>query len=140
MSAEPITFRPAIEADLGMMALVMERANSLRNGLPLPDRVDDSELDNFYARTETDGVWTHAAIVSNGIAGFTLGYPYSDTQEYLSLLMVEPRYWGKGIAGKLLDIAAYRARMNNKEQLLLWTGADDNERARGGYMSVKVTG
>jgi ribosomal protein S18 acetylase RimI-like enzyme len=47
--------------------------------------------------------------------------------------MIEPNYWGRGIGGMLLDIAANSARQADKQQLLLWTRAEDNERARGLY-------
>ncbi len=142
MSAESIQFRAAVEADLGAMALVMECANALRDGRSLPASIEnDTVLDDLHSRMHKEGAWTHVAADQKRIAGFMVGYPYSrgveapvdPTKEYLSLLMIDPDYWGKGIAGRLLDIAASRARQADKQQLLLWTRTEDNERAKAVY-------
>lgn len=142
MLAESIQYRDAVETDLGAIALVMQRANALRDGQPLPACVDDAViLDDLHTRMNKDGAWTHVAAHHQRIAGFALGYPYSKGEnapvdpvtEYLSLLMVEPDYWGRGIAGKLLDIVAARAREAHKNRLVLWTRQDDNIHARSVY-------
>lgn len=139
MSTESLCYRPAVEADLGAMALLMERANTFRDGQPLPERIEDeSVVEDIRGRMHKPGAWTHVAVDEARLAGFMLGYPYSrgedapidPIKEYLSLLMVEPDYWGRGIASKLLDIAAERARQADKQQLLLWTRADENGHAR----------
>ncbi|HSH56109.1 MAG TPA: GNAT family N-acetyltransferase [Candidatus Limnocylindrales bacterium] len=142
MSAESIRYRPALEADLGAMALVMERANAFRDGQPLPTCIEnESVVDDLRTRMHKEGAWTNVAADHDRIAGFMSGYPYSEgenapvdrTKEYLSLLMIEPDYWGRGIASRLLDIAASRARQAEKQQLLLWTRANENARARSVY-------
>lgn len=147
MSTEAIQFRDASPQEIGEIALLVVRAHAYRDGEPLPTAVGDSRtlgLQGYlHERMSMPDVWTYVAIHSESerVAGFALGYP--DTSqgtpattaetEYLSFLMVEPDCWGMGIASRLLDLAADRARHDGRRRLALWTRDENNHHARGVY-------
>ena|ERR1017187_1881487 len=145
LQLEAFSIRPGTIADIGKMALVLERANSFRNSNPLPETVtDQAALERLKGRMAWPNAWSFITDAPDRMAGFVLVHPslgevtLEATQqsrpdvEHLALLMTEPRYWGKGIGTKLLDIAAENARDNGKEQMILWT-ARNNIRARRLY-------
>lgn len=84
--------------------------------------------------------WAHVVEGPDELAGFAIGFPSTETEyaksdpdaEYLSLLMVQPRDWGRGVARALLAAAAHTARNRGKERISLWT-AESNVRARRLY-------
>ena len=141
MSDMSVEYKIATKNDARAMALVMERANELRDGKPLSSEVSDAVLEDITERMSRHGVWVYVAVHQKNVVGLMLGYPYSQGEDmlidplrdYLSLLMVDPEYWGKGIASKLLDIAADNARKTGKQQLMLWTRKEDNDHARSVY-------
>jgi GNAT superfamily N-acetyltransferase len=140
---QPIQFdiRVGTTADIGKMALVMERANAARDGQQLLEVVtDEYRLAEIHTRMGYMGAWSYLAENEKESAGFVLGHPSfsEDTiesreeDEYLALLMIEPRYWGKGVGSTLLDKAADKAITLGRERLILWT-VNDNSRARQLY-------
>lgn len=141
MNHETITFRQALPQEAGAIALVLSRANAQRDEEPLPPSVTASEVVHMRQRMAVSGTWTYVAADGERLAGFALGFPGDGTgevgteaaAEYLSLLMVEPEYWGRRIASRLLDLAAERARAAGRSRLTLWTRDLDNEHARGAY-------
>lgn len=138
---ENILIRTGTLADLGILALVMERAYAQRDSLALPANASEAthkELEDDY---NTPGAWTHVAVTGGTVAGFALGFPASEAAdittdprtEYLSLLMVEPEFWGRGIASCLLDKVEDRARQADKQQVVLWTRQTNNRRTQSVY-------
>lgn len=140
---ESITSRDMHDADLPGVTLLIERANAQRDRLPLPVTPTDLRtVEKIKDKVNRPGAWADIASVGQSLAGVCLGYPVSQARdlpveytggEYISLLMVEPAYWGRGIASKLLDQAADRTRQMNKQQLLLLTREAHNDHARGVY-------
>lgn len=141
MSAESLEFRNAVPQEVGAIALVIARANAQRDGIVLPNAIEDTEALDLHERMNRPHAWTYVATKEDEIAGVALGYPRIDEDvpaadaetEYLSLLMVEPNAWGQGIASRLLDLVAERARNAGRSKLALWTRGDDNEHARVFY-------
>jgi GNAT superfamily N-acetyltransferase len=141
MSAEAVEFRDAIPQEIGAMALVIARANAQRDGEPIPTGVDDAQILDLQERMSRPNAWTYVAVNEGGLVGVALGYPRANEgapsrtvdTEYLSLLMVEPDSWGKGIASRLLDLVAERARLAGRSYLTLRTRDESNGRARSVY-------
>ena len=139
----PFSFdiRPATFSDIGDMALVLDRATSQREGLPLPTELTHAPvLGEVIERMGKLGAWAQVAIGRVQMAGFILGHPSSEeetiqtdsTVEYISLLMTEPNYWRRGVGSALLDTAVGTARDRGREHLVLWTAAS-NLRAQRVY-------
>ena len=141
MSAEGIEFRHAAPQEVGAMALVLARANAQRDGSPLPVGIGDSQVLEMQERMDRANVWTYVAADGEEIAGFALGHPRTEEEqpatdtdtEHLSFLMIEPDYWGRHIASRLLDLVADRARIAGRSRLTLWTRHEDNTHARNVY-------
>lgn len=143
MPKELVTFRELHEDDLFGINLLIERADAQRDGLPLPSIPSDIEMVNkIQKKMLRAGAWADIAVLDDNLAGICLGYPVTEARdlppqyangEYISLLMVEPEYWGRRIASNLLDRAAERTRRRGKRQLLLLTKQDDNSHARSIY-------
>ena len=138
---ESITLREASLPDIGGMTLVLMRANAQRDNEPLPMSAGEAQMARMHARVADPGRWAYVAADGERVVGIGLGYPGNGetdpaTEEraaYLSHLMVDPEYWGRRIAGRLLDIVAERARQAGKDHLTLWTREKDNAHARGMY-------
>lgn len=141
MSAEAIQIRDAAPQEVGAIALVIARANAQRDGEHLPVVVEDDQLSDLRERMGRPNAWAYVAVDDNEVAGFALGYPRTNERtspatadtEYLSLLMIEPNYWGRGIASRLLDLIAERARNVGRSHLTLRTRDVDNDHARSVY-------
>lgn len=140
---ELVTFRELHEDDLPGVNLLIERADAQRDGLLLPSVLSDLEMVNkIQKKMLRPGAWADVAVLDDNLAGICLGYPVTEARdlpseyadgEYISLLMVEPEYWGRRIASNLLDRTAERTRQRGKRQLLLLTKRDDNSHARAIY-------
>ncbi len=152
MSAETLQFRNAQPQEIGAIALVIARANAQRDGEALPIVVNDGQLSELQDRMDKPNTWAYVAVEGDEVTGLALGYPRTDEAtppesadtEYLSLLMVEPDSWGRGIASRLLDLVAERARLAGRSRLTLRTRAADNDHARSiyehkGFASTGVT-
>lgn len=141
MSAEVIQTRDADPKEIGAIALVIARANAQRDGEPLPTTTTDAQISDLQERMDKPSAWTYVAVENGQVAGLALGYPRTDEDtsplaadtEYLSLLMVEPNAWGKGIASRLLDLVAERACIAGRSHLALRTRNEDNDHARSVY-------
>lgn len=143
MPNESITLRELQLVDCKSVALLIERANAQRDDQSLPDHLEtESTVDNLKAKIEKTGTWADVACVDGDIGGIILGYPASEATDlppeyleatYISLLMVEPDHWGKGIASVLLNEAASRTQKNRNQQLLLLTRKANNLHARSIY-------
>lgn len=126
--------------DIGAMALVTQRASAFREDQPLPDQPSHEAVADIEERITKDGFWTYMATDQNRMAGFVLGHPSSEQEnipsdpdvEYLSLLMIDPDYWGQRVASRLLDAAAERAKHIGRKEMVLWT-SQTNHRARQVY-------
>lgn len=140
MSAEKLIFRRAKPQEIGAIALVIARANAQRDGEPLPTAAKDEQILDLQERMNRPHAWTYVAI-DEEVAGFALGYPRISENisattaniECLSLLMVEPGAWGRGIASRLLDLVADQSRQAGRSRLTLWTRDNDNDHARAVY-------
>ena len=141
MTAEAIQIRDAHPQEVGAIALLIARANAKRDGEPLPTVVEDSQLSDLEERMARPNVWAYVAINEDTVAGFALGYPRTDENtspstadtEYISLLMIEPNFWGHRIASRLLDLVAKRARQAGRSRLTLRTRDAANQHARTVY-------
>jgi GNAT superfamily N-acetyltransferase len=84
---------------------------------------------------------TQGAIYGRKIIGFAISHPLIDPENYsedtdtehLSLLMIDPDYWGRRIASRLLDITVKHALDTGRSHLTLWTRERDNRRAQAVY-------
>jgi GNAT superfamily N-acetyltransferase len=136
--------------DVGALALVLARANAKRDDLPLPTGVSQASCGDLEGRMNIPGAWTHVAVNAGKAVGFALGYPSSEVSsiptdsetDYLSLLMVEPEFWGRGVASSLLDSINDYTRQANKQHLVLWTRQANNSRTQSVYLhkGYKLTG
>ncbi len=141
MSIEAIQYRQAAFSEAAALALTMERANAPRAGEPVPEVASGQALEDVDTRMKRIAARTYAAAYGERIIGFALSHPlietgdphaYTDTQ-HLSFLMVDPDYWGRGIASNLIDLTADHARATRRGLLTLWTDEIDNDRARALY-------
>ncbi len=141
MSAEAVQIRDTLPQETGAIALLIARANAQRDELTLPTAANDSQVSNLQRRLNRPDSWALVAVNDDEVTGFALGYPLieedapsmtADT-EYLSLLMIEPSAWSQGIASRLIEVVAERARIAGRSRLTLRTREADNERARGLY-------
>jgi GNAT superfamily N-acetyltransferase len=153
MSQEVIGFTQHSPVDLDAVALVLVRASAERDGLAPPDEVHNPMLAaDLRERLARPGAWIDIARADDKVVGFALGYPSAeadgipadDDTEYLSLLFVDPDYWGRRIASRLLDSAAERVRTDDKRRIMLWTRKNGNAHARRfyehkGYMPTGMT-
>lgn len=132
--------RPMTSLDIPDLALITERANAAALDLPLPEDAMRQSAYYLEARMARPKFWGYVAVHSGRMAGYAAGYPASELNslvnepkaEYLSLLMVDPDFWGKRIASRLLDIVTLRAQFIGKKRILLWTG-EENSHARAVY-------
>ena len=137
--------RPAIEADVPVMAYTLEHANAYRDGYPPATLQSRYEMwgDYILERMAKPDAWTHVAELGQSVVGFALGYNSLHVEsekvrdarpelEYLSLLMVHPSAWGRGVASSLLGAVSDTVRDAGREQVFLWTGRQ-NSRARAVY-------
>lgn len=132
--------RSATPADIGNMALLLERAVAAREGhAPLPDEVvDPTSAASVEEQISFPGSWGYIAedTAAGRMAGFTIGHDPKSTEyasvEYLALLFCDPTYWGRGIGTVLLRKAVETARLKAKSEIFLWTGTK-NARARSFY-------
>lgn len=141
MTAETIAFRPVEPGEIEDLALVMERANAQRdNVLPLPTLASSQSLEDVRVRVHRAEAYTHIAAHGRRIVGFALSHPLVDGEggavdtDHLALLMIDPDYWGRRIASRLLDFTVQRARDRGMHSLTLWTRATDNARAQEVYV------
>ena len=142
-SLDALQFREALPQEIGGIALVLARANAERDGQLLPTSVEPLQTREMQARWDKHGpdAWLYVATDDQNVVGFDFGYPsfgegQADTTpdtDYLSLLMVEPKYWGRRIASRLLDIVANQARESGRRHITLWTREADNAHARDVY-------
>ena len=152
LAEQEIVIRTGTAADLGALALVMVRAYSERDNLSLPKSANQAAHDEIKFDFGTSDAWTYVAVKGDRIAGFALGFPSSEATDistdhqtdYLSLLMVEPGFWGHGIGNRLLDTIEDSVRSANKQRLVLWTRQANNGRAqsiyeRRGYKRTGIT-
>lgn len=138
-SVEAFVFREAKPADYYDVALVMARANAQRDGESVPSTLDDNNsLDDVLLRINRASAWTYVAACGEKVVGFTLCHAVMDPEslspdtEHLSLLMVDPDYWGMRVASQLLDLTVEHARDLNRLRVTLWTQSS-NARARAFY-------
>jgi GNAT superfamily N-acetyltransferase len=139
--AETVQIRVADYSEIGAIALLIARANAQRDGEPLPTTATEEQMSDLQERMDRSHAWAYVALEDTQIAGFALGYPRTDETtpataadtEYLSLLMIEPNSWGKGIAGRLLDTVVECAYTAGRKHVTLRTRSADNQRARGVY-------
>jgi GNAT superfamily N-acetyltransferase len=134
--------RPAIETDIGAMALITARANAHLKRQVVPEIIDigDESFANIHARLAKPNCWAFVALDFQRVASYVIGYPSSEEEslpsdpsiEYLGLLMADPDYEGYGIASILLKVAADLAKDRGRVKLALWTG-EDNTHARRVY-------
>ena len=141
MQIEAIQIREADPQEIGAMALVVARANAQRDDAPLPIFPTEDQIADLQERMDRPHAWTYVATENGKIAGLALGYPrhegassslVADT-EYLSLLMVEPNAWGRGIASRLLGLVVENACNAGRSRLTLRTRKTDNDHARSVY-------
>lgn len=139
MNSESFTIS-SDSAAIGEMALVVERANAQRDAQPLPEALKDSDIAaDLRTRLAKPGAWIYIAETGYAVTGLALGYPAPETDdksqetEHLSLLFVDPAYWGNRIASRLLDTVAANANSKGKQHLTLWTRQSNNEHARSVY-------
>ena len=138
---EGITFRPGTLADLGSFAIVMDRAYAGRDNLELPSVANEDSIKELLQDMDEPGVWSSIAHDACSPCGFVLSFPATEpvdtvaghSTEYLSLLMVDPEYWGRGIAGQLLGEAELRAYRGDKQYMTLWTRQANNQRSQTLY-------
>lgn len=143
MSRESFGFRQANPHELAELTIVMERANAGRDGNPLPTSMEGKSeaIEAMRARMNKIAAETYVATLGEKIVGFSMSHPLIDPEhtdsdgdtQHLSLLMVDPDYWGERIASKLMDITVEHARNSGKRQLTLWTRKADNSRAQAVY-------
>lgn len=81
MPDKSLTYRIATSDDLNGMALVLERANAVRDEKPIPNAVEDTALNDLSERMSRHGAWVYVAIYQNRIVGFMLGHPYSQGED-----------------------------------------------------------
>ena len=133
--------RIGTNTDLNALALVMERAYAQRDNLALPTTAKQVSSEEIELDLNTPGAWIYTAELGSRVAGFAIGFPYSETPgavtdtrtEYLSLLMVEPAFWGRGIGSRLLDLVELQARQAGRQHVLLWTRQANNSRTQSIY-------
>jgi ribosomal protein S18 acetylase RimI-like enzyme len=138
---QEISMRTGTLADLGALALVMERAYAARDNLELPTTANQAGLNEVRTNLTTPSSWNYIASISTEIVGYTIGFPASEAAitvadpetEYLSQLMVDPDFWGRGIATRLLDRVEARARQVGKRHVILWTRQANNSRSQALY-------
>lgn len=136
-----LNLRLADTTDLESLATILNRANSKRDKLIVPSSHDNKTLKEVQDRMVRNSAWTLLAEIEDRIVGFILTHPLinkdgtvQDSQtEHLSLIMVDPDYWGLGIAGALLKESFNHAKSNGKTKISLWTRKQDNDRARNLY-------
>lgn len=141
MSVEAIQIRDADPQEIGAIALLVARANAQRDGEPLPTATTDDQISDLEGRMDKPNTWAYVAVENDQVIGLALGYPHIDENispttadtEYLSLLMIEPNSWGKGIASRLLELVIDRARVAGRSRLTLRTRDEDNDHARSVY-------
>ena len=98
-------------------------------------------MQELPGRMAQPDAWTRVATNEGQLVGFSLGYPAEHdptmpnaaNAEYVSLLMVEPEYWGRLIGSRLLRLAAGHARNSKRDAVILWTREPDNARAHAFY-------
>lgn len=130
-------------ADTPSVALLIERANAQRDNLPLPEVLTDlKSVQKIQHKIHLPGAWAVRANFDSRLAGICIGYPVSQARdlpvqyaggEYISLLMVEPAFWGRRVASTLIDYVAELARQKNSHELLLLTREAQNDHARTIY-------
>lgn len=143
MSVDIFEFRQADPSEVEEITLVQERANAARDGNPLPTAIesDGQAIGAMKARMNRIEAQVNVATLGEKIVGFSLTHLLVDSEhsisnsdtQHLSLLMVDPDYWGRRVASRLLDIAAEQARNSGRRHLTLWTRVANNSRARTVY-------
>jgi ribosomal protein S18 acetylase RimI-like enzyme len=137
MTSETITYSTGSIEDAGNAALVIERAYACRDHKPIPQGLETSDQqERLLARLAEPGRWIYVAKAGQAAVAVALGYPKIEDGspiEYLSMLAVDPDYWGQHIASNLLDIVVAHAKNTGKQRLGLWTRQSNNERARSLY-------
>ena len=141
--------RPGTLDDIEAMALVTERTNADRAGLPLPTAIPapSEDYQDLLENNRYPGYWSHAALVDDRLAGFVAGYPgilrgedAGADSEYLWLLMIDPDYQRRGLGRTLLRLAAGKAEENGADSIFLHVVAGNQPACRlyisEGYRSV----
>jgi len=122
---------------------VWAAADTARRHEPPPAEVPDT-LRQRFAR---DDVWLLVAVDDGQVVGVTQGWPAREDdgagaavpgRSHLSLVFVDPRRWGEGIGGLLVDAALEHARELGHDTVQLFTH-QDNDRARALYTSRGFT-
>jgi GNAT superfamily N-acetyltransferase len=142
MSDNLVEFRYANQSEAEELALVFERATAGRDEMFLPTEIEDTQ-DVGYVEERMNRIEaiTRVATWGQNIIGFAISHPLIETEsssddidtEHLSLLMIDPDYWGRRVASVLLNMTIDHARDIGRSHLTLWTRAEDNDRAQGVY-------
>ena len=142
MSSEAVIYKEATLSDVNELALIMERAKAERDKLPLPQCLTGLQSADYVEwEMERPDAWTCLAKIGQSAVGVALGYPVLRTggdaenidTHHLSLLMVDPNYWGRGIGRGLLNLTIQHARQADRSIVSLWTRETKNDRTRRFY-------
>ena len=130
-----ITIKPAQPEDARTIVLLTEQAEDARSYKPVLTIVQDTEA--VKARREDllkQSTWAAIAYDLDRPVGCIFGRPVEETHglEHLSVLMIHPGYWGKGIGTSLVNWMKRELIAKGSEMVDLWT-EDSNTRARELY-------
>ena len=130
-----IIIKPAQPQDAQAIVLLTEQAEAARNHKPILAIATDKEA--VKARREDllkQSTWAALAYDTDRPVGCIFGRPVEETQglEHLSVLMIHPDYWGKGIGTSLVSWMKEVLIAKGSDTVDLWT-EDSNTRARNLY-------
>ena len=133
--------KPGTSEDVPAMVLIEDQAIAAREGQPLPSEpLAPQEVERLRDEIQKPESWSRVAYFGDTMAGFVFGRPGKDPdtnsgvpgREHISLLMIHPDFWGKGLAGGLLDWSFGEAQQRGAKEISLWTETD-NKRSRALY-------
>jgi GNAT superfamily N-acetyltransferase len=118
--------------DINDMALLYQQAQAYRDKRPWPAEPDERHLYKVHYFLNEPDAWSQLSRQGKKMTGFIIGCSCiredGSAYERLNLLMVHPDYWGKGIAGSLIEWALFKY----PGEMRLWT-LENNKRARSLY-------